>query len=171
MKFSIVIIAAALIAGVAADYAKVHDDVVNIKISVQKLAKMLKTAEGAKLGESLGVHFAAQDLNKAIGDANEEAKATPSVTEPQAKTILSILTSAYPYVVNATDQLVVIEPNFKKIGVVDIAKKDISDIAESTKTFTVSLVEKAPASLKESAKALADKYNKTLASAVAHYSD
>ncbi|KAE8182693.1 hypothetical protein CF336_g8453 [Tilletia laevis] len=171
MKFSIAIVAAALIAGVAADYATVHTDVLNIQKSVADLAEKLKATDGNSYGGGLSVHGAAQDLDKAIQRSTKDTQSTTSVTTvPQAKTIISILTEAYPHVVAATERLVAIKPNFQKIGVAGIAKGDITSIAKSTKAFTVALVAKAPAAEKKAAQSLAAKYNAKLDATVKQYS-
>ncbi|CAD6969458.1 unnamed protein product [Tilletia controversa] len=144
MQFAATLIAAsALIAGVTADYATVKADVQKIQVDVA--------------------------LVKDVNTANTDANAVSSVTATQANALISILSKTYSNVSLASQRLIALEPAFKKLGVAGIAKTDTNNVASATKTFGATLVSKAPAASKSSASALAAKYNKALASAVAAY--
>ncbi|KAE8244599.1 hypothetical protein A4X13_0g6456 [Tilletia indica] len=170
MKFSATLFAVtALVAGVAADYATVKTDVLRIKTDVAKLYQSLKVTSGTSYSEAIAVDSAARALNSGLQKANTDAKAVSSFTVIQAKALLTVLNSTYTNVSLISKRLIVLEPKFKSIGVAGVAKLDISTIANSTKIFSATLVSKAPSSVKPSASALASKYNKALASALAAY--
>ncbi|CAD6912115.1 unnamed protein product [Tilletia laevis] len=170
MQFAATLIAAsALIAGVTADYAIVKADVQKIQVDVAKLYQSLKSTTGTSYSEALAIDSAAKALVKDINTANTDANAVSSVTATQANALISILSKTYTNVSLASQRLIALEPAFKKLGVAGIAKTDTNNVASATKTFGATLVSKAPAASKSSASALAAKYNKALASAVAAY--
>ncbi|CAD6942726.1 unnamed protein product [Tilletia controversa] len=170
MKVSAVLIAATtLVAGVAANYATVKTDVNKIKTDVAKLYQALKTSDGTSYNSAIAIDSAARALNADLQTANTDAKAVSSLSSAQAQALLTILSNTYTNVSLISKRLITLEPKFKSIGVAGAAKMDISAIASSTKTFGATLVSKAPSASKSSASALAAKYNKALASALAAY--
>ncbi|CAD6942210.1 unnamed protein product, partial [Tilletia laevis] len=152
-----------------ADYATVKADVQKIQTDVAKLYQALKTTTGTSYSEALAIDSAAKTLVKDVNTANDDANAVSSVTATQANALISILSKTYVNVTGASQRLIELEPAFKKLGVAGIAKTDTNNVASATKTFGATLVSKAPAASKSSASALAAKYNKALASAVAAY--
>ncbi|KAE8229912.1 hypothetical protein CF326_g5099 [Tilletia indica] len=170
MQFATAFIAvSALVAGVAADYATVKTDVLRIQSDVAKLYQALKTTSGTSYSEALAIDSASKTLVKDINTANTDAKAVASFTSTQANALISILSKTYVNVTGSAQRLITLEPAFKKLGVAGIAKTDVNNVANATKVFGATLVSKAPAASKSSASALAAKYNKALASAVAAY--
>ncbi|KAL9935109.1 hypothetical protein V8E36_006185 [Tilletia maclaganii] len=169
MQFSVAFVAAAFVAGVAADYAAVKADVSKIQTSVAKLYGSLLSTSGTSYSEALAIDSASKQLNKDIQAANTDASAVDTVTTAQAQSLLDILSATYPNVTGSSQRLIELQPAFKKLGVAGIAKSDINAIASSTQTFGATLVSKAPASLQASASSLAANYNAALASAAAAY--
>ncbi|CAD6903022.1 unnamed protein product [Tilletia controversa] len=170
MQFAATLIAAsALIAGATASYATVKTDVQKIQVDVAKLYQALKSTAGNNYSEALAIDSAAKALVKDVNTANTDANAVSSVTATQANALISILSKTYANVSLASKRLIALEPAFKKLGVAGIAKTDTNNVASATKTFGATLVKKAPSASKSSASALAAKYNKALASAVAAY--
>ncbi|KAE8204507.1 hypothetical protein CF328_g1032 [Tilletia controversa] len=150
VKFSIAIVAAALITGVAADNC-LHDDVlydvVQIQNSVTRLSQMLKTVDGTSINGFLQAQDAVQDLSLYMFRATADIQST--TTDLKDRTIISILTKAYPDLVAATDKLVAIKPNLKKLeykgnNVGSLVKGDISELTWKTMRFTIALVAKVP---------------------------
>ncbi|KAE8185630.1 hypothetical protein CF336_g7328, partial [Tilletia laevis] len=152
-----------------ADFATVNTDVQTIQSDVAKLYQALNTTSGNSYSEALAIDKIAKTLVTDINTANKDAGALTALTEAQAKSLVSILNKTYANVSGASQRLIDLEPPFKKLGVVGIAKTDIGNLANSTKTFGATLVEKAPEASKAKASALADKYNNALASGVAAY--
>ncbi|KAL9935111.1 hypothetical protein V8E36_006187 [Tilletia maclaganii] len=169
MQFATAFVAAALVASVSATFSTVQTNVQNIQTSVGKLLTALQKTQGNNYGEALAINNAANQLNKDIQTANNNAQGVSSVTAAQAKSLLSILSATYPNVSASSQRLIALQPAFKKLGVAGIAKSSINNIASSTKTFGATLVSKAPSSVKASASSLASKYNAALASAAAAY--
>ncbi|CAD7061589.1 unnamed protein product [Tilletia caries] len=164
MKFSIALLASALIAGVTGSFPFTH-----ICSRDVALYQSLKSYSGTSYSEALDIDSAAKALVKDLDTANTDGQAVSSVTVTQANAIISILNNTYVNVTGASQRLVELEPSFKKLGIAGIAKTDLVNIANSTKTFGVTLVDKAPAASKSSASALAAKYNDALASGLAVY--
>ncbi|CAD6900334.1 unnamed protein product [Tilletia laevis] len=180
MKFSIAIVAAAFIAGVAQADTYPHDevlyDVVQIQGSVNRLSQMLKTVDGTSENGALQAQDAVQDLAWYMKVATKDIQST--TTDLKDTTIISMLTKAYPDLVAATDKLVAIKPNLKKFEVemknaASLVKSDIIDLTWKTMWFTIALVAKVPDKddKKNAARAVAKKYNSRLSATLEQYSD
>ncbi|PWN52258.1 hypothetical protein IE53DRAFT_367372 [Violaceomyces palustris] len=167
---SFLLLSLALFGLVSCDFAKVQSDVNDVQTSVNQLNTTLATASGSDYFQDLSIHNEAQDLNSKLQAATTDVQATTEpVTESQADQLINQLTVVEKTTKQLTDRLIAIKPGFQKAGVTSLVKSDTSALADSTKSFGASLVDKAPDSRKSQAQDLADKFNADLASAVAAY--
>ncbi|CAO1638897.1 unnamed protein product [Sympodiomycopsis kandeliae] len=155
---------------VAADVATIKSDVAKIDQQATALSQSLQKEDGSNYFSALAINGAAGDLDNAIKQGVKDVNAnTDTVSDADAKDIISTLTGTSTTVDSISARLIAIEPNLEKIGVQGIAKGTLTQTAADTKDFGAALVKQAPAAEKDSASALADKINASLAKAVAAY--
>ncbi|KAL9936919.1 hypothetical protein V8E36_004154 [Tilletia maclaganii] len=170
MQFKVATVALfSLVAVALADFQSLSNTIAKVDQAVGALNDQLGSDSVNTYGGALKVDQSAKNLVKQLNAASDATRAEKVFAAPESRKLVAQTNAMYPKVDSATSRVAALQPTFKRLGVQNIAKNDVNQLADSTDDFATALVNLCPPETRQDAIQLAAKFNAAMDRAVRAY--
>ncbi|KAJ7023287.1 hydrophobic surface binding protein [Mycena alexandri] len=173
LLLSLALVAASLATPLKRTVAQIEADLTTLQSQVTSLDNNIKGFPASGLTGALEIHDAAAGLESSLNTATSDVKATPTVSEADATTILNtVQNNIEPLVIDALTRIAGDRAAFDAqpiIGLSALVLVDLQTLKNDTDAFSNALIAAAPADLKTQATAIKTAIDAAFSKAIAAF--